>query len=80
MAHASPRLRYCQDIFTELAEKFKAFVDVLAEVGENSHLNPGHDTLRLYELWIKTGSQRAGEKLRMRGIEPIAHGMSWRCN
>lgn len=58
-------------VFDELSRRFQVFVDVLAEVGERSHLKPGSDTLRLYELWLKTGSPRMAAKLRNLGIEPV---------
>lgn len=62
--------RALRAIFAELSRKFQAFVDVLSEVGENSHLKSSADTLRLYELWLRTGSRRTAAKLRKLGIEP----------
>lgn len=58
-------------MFKELTEKFTDFVDVLAEVGEKSKLSSNADVLRLYEIWIRTGSRRAAGQLRRLGIEPI---------
>jgi hypothetical protein len=58
-------------VFDELARKFPALVDVLAEVSEASNLGATQDALRDYELWLRTGSPRAREKLRRRGIEPV---------
>jgi len=58
-------------VFAELAEKFHGFVDVLGELSDNTHLRSDIDVLRLYEVWVKTGSERAAEKLRALGIEPI---------
>ncbi len=58
-------------IFEELSSRFQVFVDVLAEVGERSHLKSSADTMRLYELWLRTGSPRAAAKLRGLGIEPV---------
>lgn len=58
-------------IYDELAEKFQAFVDILAEVSERGQLNSNTDIVRLYELWLQTGSKRAGSKLRDLGIVPI---------
>jgi len=58
-------------VFGELAVKFQAFVDVLAEVSENSSLGARADVMRLYEVWLKTGSKRAAGKLRALGVEPV---------
>jgi hypothetical protein len=67
-------------VFGELAAKFQAFVDVLAEVSDNSSLRAPTDILRLYENWAKTGSQRNAEQLRRLGIEPSAGSVSLRFN
>lgn len=58
------------DVFDELAEKFGALVDVLAEVSEHTALTNGSDVMRLYEKWLRTGSRRSGDKLVARGILP----------
>lgn len=55
------------DIFDELSHKFTDFVDVLAAVGGRGQ---SADVLRLYELWLRTGSRRALQRLRELGIEP----------
>lgn len=57
-------------VFTELANNFTNFVDVLAEVGNQSELNSHTDLLRVYELWLKTNSKRAARQLREFGIYP----------
>ena len=57
-------------VFTELATNFTDFVDVLAEVGDQSELNSHTDLLRVYELWLKTNSKRAARQLREFGIYP----------
>jgi hypothetical protein len=54
-----------------LSDKFARFVDVLAEVGEQSGLSSQTDIMRLYEIWLRTGSRRAAERLRKLGIEPV---------
>jgi hypothetical protein len=59
-------------VFAELAEKFRAFVDVLAEIRDSGRASDALDILRLYEVWLKTGSQRAARLLRSQGIEPNA--------
>ena len=58
-------------VFSELAEKFREFVDVLAEIRDSGSSAP-FDLLRQYELWLRTGSRRAARLLREHGIEPNA--------
>ena len=58
-------------VFGELAEKFQGFVDVLGELADNTHLRTDGDVLRLYEVWARTGSSRAADRLRAIGIEPL---------
>lgn len=58
-------------VFAELSEKFLALVDVLAEINENSMQTSDSDVLRLYELWLKTGSKRAAKKLQQNGVQPV---------
>ena len=59
-------------VFAELAEKFREFVDVLAEIRDSARAADDHDILRLYEVWLKTRSRRAERLLRSQGIEPNA--------
>lgn len=59
------------EIFEELSKKFKAFVDVLGEVSEQSNLSSQKDLLSLYDYWIKTASKRAERQLKTRGIYPL---------
>ena len=59
-------------VFAELAAKFGALVDALNEIAAAAR-PPSHDELmRLYEVWIKTGSPRAASRLRTLGVEPAA--------
>jgi hypothetical protein len=59
-------------VFAELAEKFRSFVDVLAEIRDSGRASDALDVLRLYEVWLKTRSLRAARLLRSQGIEPNA--------
>ncbi len=71
-ARAAPRGRSIAGVFTELALKFRELVDALNEIADSARA-PCHDELlRLYELWIKTGSERAAGRLRGLGLEPAA--------
>ena len=57
-------------VFAELAEKFQAFVDILGDVRDEASKRKDIDVLRTYEIWLKTGSERAARLLRKHGIEP----------
>lgn len=59
-----------RDVFAELAVKFQRFVDVLADVRDEASSTKDVDVLRLYEIWLRTGSARAQRILRSLGIEP----------
>jgi hypothetical protein len=58
------------EVFTELANKFVGFTDVLADISERTVLASQSDVLRLYEKWLRTGSERDGQRLVERGILP----------
>jgi hypothetical protein len=58
-------------VFLELAQKFQRLVDVLNEVAEMAHTHSDKDILRLYEIWLKTGSPRASAILRRLGVAPV---------
>lgn len=57
-------------IYEELSAKFAAFVDVLAAVSDKTTPKSEKDLLRLYELWVRTGSDRAAKALQDAGIIP----------
>ena len=61
-------------VFLELAQKFQRLVDVLNEVAEMAHTHTHKDILRLYEIWLKTGSPRAFAILQRLGVAPVAQG------
>ena len=65
----STRATVLAGIFSELAAKFQRFVDALNEVSEMAHVHTDRDILRLYEIWMKTGSQRAHGILQRRGVD-----------
>jgi hypothetical protein len=58
------------EVFSELARKFVAYMDVLSDVSEHSGIRSSVDVLRLYEKWLRTGSSRDGQRLIDRGIVP----------
>jgi len=55
-------------IFSELASRFVQWVDVISEVSEASQMITPSDLLRLYEKFLKTGSDRMRELLTQHGI------------
>jgi len=57
-------------IYQELASKFGSFVEVLAEVSDKTSQKSEKDLLRLYELWVRTRSERAAKALQEAGILP----------
>jgi len=59
------------EVFEELSQKFSRFVDVLTEVSEASTLTDHTSLLRLYEKWLRTGSERTGAMLRDLGVLPV---------
>src|SRR5689334_22850345 len=64
------RGRTLRQVFAELAAKFTPMVDALNEISESSYQHSDRDRLRLYELWVKTGSERSRTLLRKLGVEP----------
>ena len=56
-------------VFAELAEKFQPLVDVLGEISDAARVYTQRDILRLYEVWLKTGSTRARRLLQGLGID-----------
>jgi hypothetical protein len=61
-------------IYAQLAQKFQPLVDALNEVSEMSYRHSDADILRLYEIWMKTGSPRAHGLLKKLGVQPVAAG------
>ena len=60
-------------IYAQLAQKFQRLVDALNEVSEMSYRHTDADILRLYEIWMKTGSARAAGILTKLGVQPVKH-------
>jgi hypothetical protein len=56
-------------VFAELASKFQPLVDALGEISDTARRYSQADVLRLYEIWLKTGSPRARKLLHGLGIE-----------
>lgn len=63
------RRRALAQVFAELAAKFQPLVDALGEISDAAYVYTERDILRLYEIWLKTGSVRARSLLRRLGVE-----------
>jgi hypothetical protein len=61
-------------VYAQLAQKFQRLVDALNEVSEMSYRHTDADVLRLYEVWLKTGSPRAHGLLNQLGVQPVKQG------
>lgn len=61
-------------VYTLYSQKFLAFVDALNYISEKSQLQSSNNVLRIYDRYLKTGSELAREKLTTLGIVPISRG------
>ncbi len=62
------------DLFFELAENFQRFAELLSAVAEKLSLAAAPSSvgvLKLYERWLKTGSEELGSELMQRGVLPV---------
>ena len=66
--------RVLGNVFAELSRKFQPMVDALNELSETAYAHSDKDILRLYELWLKTGSRRCYSILKRLGVEPASAG------
>jgi hypothetical protein len=73
-AIARGRGRVLGAVFAELSEKFTSVVDALNDISETSYRHSDRDILRLYELWLKTGSARCYSILERLGVRPTRGG------
>lgn len=64
------RGRVLAGVFAELAEKFQPMVDALNDISESGYVHSDRDILRLYEIWLKTGSTRCYALLKRLGVDP----------
>lgn len=67
---SGPRRTLC-GVFGELARKFQPVVDAIGEISDSARVWGPNDVLRLYELWVKSGSRRAQQVLRQLGVAPV---------
>jgi hypothetical protein len=65
------------DVYGELSQKFRCFVDVVADVAEATIAHgatTSKQMLKLYERWLKTGSDRLAHALSSHGLVPTRGG------
>jgi len=62
------RRRGLEALFGELSGRFGLFVDCFAEIAELSELRSNRGLVRLYERYLRTGSERVAQLLRERGV------------
>jgi len=55
-------------IFSTFSKRFNEFVDVLNYVSEKSQVQSDSDVLKLYDRYLRTGSELAREKLNELGV------------
>ncbi len=71
LAHTQQgRGRALAGVFAELSEKFQPMVDALNDISESGYVHSDQDVLRLYEIWLKTGSTRCYALLKRLGVDP----------
>jgi hypothetical protein len=65
---ARGRRRALAQVYAELAAKFQPLVDALGEISDAARVYTHSDVLRLYEIWLRTGSARARAVLGRLGV------------
>ncbi len=63
--------RYVAAVYAELSAKFQRLVDALNDVSDMAYRHTPADIMRLYEIWLKTGSRRAHALLVGLGVQPV---------
>ncbi len=71
---ARGRSRVLAGVFAELSAKFQPLVDALNDVSDSGSAHTDRDILRLYEIWLKTGSARCYAQLQRLGVDPTRAG------
>ena len=60
------------DVYKTFSKRFSEFVDVLNYISEKSLVQSDTNVLRLYDRYLKTGSELAREKLNELGVMTIS--------
>jgi len=61
-----------KQVYSELASRFTQFVDVLTYISTRALMQTNEDLLRLYDRYLRTGSDLAKERLVEKGLVPIS--------
>jgi hypothetical protein len=72
MRDAPARESSFSDLYDELCSQFPRIVDVFGEISERVAVSTNKGIVRLYERWMKTGSERLTKLLAEQGVVPIA--------
>ena len=59
-----------RSLWAELSDKFRLLVDLLNEVSEQTLASTDAGLVRLYQRWVKTGSDRLASLLVRQGVVP----------
>jgi hypothetical protein len=59
-------------LYSELAQKFVKLVDLIAEVSERAALGTNKGLVKVYERFLRTGSDRMARLLCEQGVLPMA--------
>jgi hypothetical protein len=57
-------------LYDELCQKFNTIVDLFAEISERVEVTTNKGVVRLYERWVKTGSDRLTRLMAEQGLIP----------
>lgn len=59
-------------VYKTFSNRFTEFVDVLSYISEKSQVQSDQNVLRLYDMYLRTGSELAREKLTELGVVTVA--------
>lgn len=74
LRHGSADLATAPDVFAELADHFAMFVELMNEVADALFAQSARTdsaTLKLYERWLRNGSNSLSDALAARGLVPL---------
>lgn len=60
-------------VYSTFSHRFLDFVDVLTYISHHSFVKSDESILRLYDRYMRTGSELAREKLEEMGVVPLPH-------
>lgn len=63
---------HLSEVYKTFSKRFVEFVEVLSYMSEKSAVQADQNVLRLYDLYLKTGSEMAREKLNQLGIVTLS--------